>query len=124
MTRILLIEDDSTLRWFLYHHLIKEGYAVLDAVHGADGLRQLRKNPVDLVITDMLMPEMDGVETIQQLRQSFPAVRIMAISGGGMASPDHYLKIARKLGADKTLKKPFTFPELLGVIHELYPPSP
>jgi DNA-binding response OmpR family regulator len=124
MTRILLIEDDSTLRWFLYHNLIKEGYAVFDAVHGADGLLQLRKNPVDLVITDMLMPEMDGVETIQQLRRSFPGVKIIAISGGGMASPDHYLKIARKLGAGKTLKKPFTFPELLGAIHELHPPPP
>jgi len=124
MTRILLIEDDSTLRWFLYHNLIKEGYAVFDAVHGADGLLQLRKNPVDLVITDMLMPEMDGVETIQQLRRSFPGVKIIAISGGGMASPDHYLKIARKLGAGKTMKKPFTFPELLGAIHELHPLPP
>jgi DNA-binding response OmpR family regulator len=122
MTRILLIEDDSTLRWFLYHNLIKEGYAVFEAVHGADGLRQLRHNPVDLVITDMLMPEMDGVETIQQLRESFPGVKIIAISGGGLASPDHYLKIARKLGADKTLRKPFIFPELLDTVHELYPP--
>jgi DNA-binding response OmpR family regulator len=122
MTRILLIEDDSALRWFLCHNLIREGYVVYDAVHGADGLSQLRKNPVDLVITDMLMPEMDGVETIQQLRQSFPGVKIIAISGGGLASPDHYLKIARNLGAGKTLKKPFTFPELLGAIHELRPP--
>jgi CheY-like chemotaxis protein len=124
MTRILLIEDDSALRWFLYHNLIKEGYVVYDAVHGADGLLQLRKNPVDLVITDMLMPEMDGVETIQQVRQSFPDVKIIAISGGGLASPDHYLKIARNLGAGKTLKKPFSFPELLRAIHELRPPPP
>ena len=122
MTRILLIEDDSALRRMLYYDLIAAGYAVSEAVHGADGLVQLRNNPVDLVITDMLMPEMDGVETIQQLRRSFPEVKIMAISGGGLASPDHYLRIAKKLGADKTLKKPFTFPELLDVVHELYPP--
>jgi CheY-like chemotaxis protein len=124
MTRILLIEDHSALRRVLYFNLIKAGYVVLEAIHGADGLRQLRANSVDLVITDMLMPEMDGVEAIQQLRQSFPGVKIIAISGGGLASPDHYLKIARKLGADKTLKKPFTFPELLEAIHELYPPPP
>lgn len=124
MKRILLIEDDSTLRWFLYQSLNQAGYVVIEAIHGADGLLQLRNNPVDLVITDMLMPEMDGVETIQQLRRTFPDVKIIAISGGGLASPDHYLKIARKLGADKTLKKPFTFPELLGAIHELYPPPP
>lgn len=124
MTRILLIEDDTALRRMLYYDLIAAGYAVAEAVHGADGLMQLRQNPVDLVITDMLMPEMDGVETIQQLRRSFPDIKIMAISGGGLASPDHYLRIAKKLGADKTLKKPFTFPELLDVVHELYPPPP
>lgn len=124
MTRILLIEDHSALRRMLYFNLIKAGYLVFEAIHGADGVRQLRANPVDLVITDMLMPEMDGVEAIQQLRQSFPNVKIIAISGGGLASPDYYLKIARKLGADKTLKKPFTFPELLDTIHELYPPAP
>src|SRR3974390_701275 len=122
MTRILLIEDDSALRRMLYYDLIAAGYAVSEAVHGADGLVQLRNNPVDLVIPDMLMPEMDGVETIQQLRRSFPDVKIMAISGGGLASPDHYLRIAKKLGADKTLKKPFPFPELLYVVHELSPP--
>ncbi|HTQ52249.1 MAG TPA: response regulator [Candidatus Acidoferrales bacterium] len=124
MIRILLIEDDSNLRRMLYYDLIEAGYTVSEAIHGADGLRQLHAHPADLVITDMLMPEMDGVETVQQLRRSFPGLKIIAISGGGLASPDHYLKIAQKLGADKTLKKPFTFPELLDAIHELYPPAP
>ena len=71
MTRILLIEDHSALRRMLYFNLIKAGYLVFEAIHGADGVRQLRANPVDLVITDMLMPEMDGVEAIQQLRRVF-----------------------------------------------------
>jgi CheY-like chemotaxis protein len=122
MTRILVIEDDTVIRRVLSLNLVNAGYTVFEATHGADALLQLRKNRTDLVITDMLMPEMDGVETIQQLRRTFPDVKIIAISGGGMASADYYLKIARELGVGKTLKKPFTFPELLDAIQELHPP--
>ena len=122
MTRILLIEDDTVIRRVISLNLVNAGYTVFEATHGADALLQLRKNPTDLVITDMLMPEMDGVETIQLLRRTFPTLKIIAISGGGMASADYYLKIARELGVSKTLKKPFTFPELLGAIQEVHPP--
>jgi CheY-like chemotaxis protein len=123
MTRILLIEDDPYFRQVLHLGLSQAGYSVAEATDGADGLLQLRLQPADVVITDLLMPQMDGIETIRYLRRGFPAVKIIAISGGGLGDAEYYLKIAQELGAGKILKKPFSVRELLEAIEELHPSS-
>ncbi len=119
MKRIVFIEDDPMLRPALSARLRDAGYSVFEAAHGAEAIEYVRKHPVDLVITDMLMPEMDGVDTIRALRHYHPAVKIVAMSGGGSFSGENYLKIAHALGVHRTLKKPFTVVELVKAVMEL-----
>ena len=79
---------------------------------GFEAVRVVDAEPFDLVVTDLIMPEMEGIQTIQQLRRLAPAMKIIAMSGGGVGNPGDYLELARELGASYTLAKPFT-PELL-----------
>ena len=119
MVRILVIDDDvhilRALRWMLEG----EGYEVVEAVDGNEGIKLLRREPIDLVITDIIMPEKEGLETIMELRRDFPSVKIVAMSGGGHVSPKEYLYLAKKLGAQHTLCKPFTRQETLGAIRDI-----
>jgi DNA-binding response OmpR family regulator len=120
MKRILLIDDDSEVRRFLRVALERAGYEVLDADNGRSGVELFRRTPADLVVTDIFMPEKEGIETIRELRGEFPEMKILAISGGipGL-DPEHYLSMARKLGADASLEKPFSQKQLLESINEL-----
>jgi DNA-binding response OmpR family regulator len=102
--------------------LTRSGYQVTEARDGAEGLRIHRGDPADLIITDVVMPEKEGLETILELRKEFPALKILAISGGGRNQPGDYLPVARKLGANRTLAKPFARAELLAAIRELLEP--
>jgi CheY-like chemotaxis protein len=95
------------------------GYEVAEAPDGTQGIRLYRQQPCDLVITDIIMPEKEGLETIRELRRDFPDVKILAISGGGRIRPDEYLPLAKKFGAHRTLAKPFEQKELLEAVQEL-----
>lgn len=97
----------------------RNGYEVIEASDGKEGIKLYRKNPTDLIITDLIMPEKDGIETIQELKKDFPDIKIIAISGGGRLGPQDYLHLAKMLGAQRTLTKPIEFPELLKTIKEL-----
>ncbi len=119
MPRILVIDDEARVRNMLGQALERAGYEVVAAGDGAEGMAQYRDAPVDLIITDIIMPEKEGIETIVEMRREFPDVKIIAISGGGKGHPDSYLQMARKLGADWTFAKPLIRHELLAAIREL-----
>lgn len=116
---ILIIDDDETMRLLLREILEKEGYEVSDAPNGAVGIIAHEKNPADLIITDMFMPEKEGISTIMDLNLNSPQTKIIAISGGGRDPNVDFLELARNLGAQHTLKKPFDKEELLGAVRDL-----
>ncbi|ATC63507.1 response regulator [Nibricoccus aquaticus] len=120
--RILLVDDDEVLRMVQAHFLRRFGYHVDAASDGMGAIKHLNAQPADLVITDMVMPGTDGVQLIQHLRKHHPAVKIVAISGGGPMAPDLMTDIARALGADATLMKPFTLIALLKAVRALMAP--
>ena len=119
MARILIIDDDVQILKLLRKMLENEGYDVVDAVDGNKGLKLYREDPTDLVITDIIMPEKEGIETIIDLRREFPEAKIVAMSGGGHGEAEPYLHMAKGLGAIRTLTKPFGKEELLEAIGAL-----
>ena len=119
MARILVIEDDLDVRRLLRDVLGRAGHGVVEAADGAEGIERARSQPVDLVITDILMPEKEGIETILELKSGWKDVKIIAISGGGRVGPDDYLESARLVGAQRTFTKPFDPKALLQAVEEL-----
>jgi DNA-binding response OmpR family regulator len=119
MASILLVDDDPLLRTTLAFALEQKGYAVTEAVDGEDALRRFRLAPTDLVITDLVMPNKEGIETIIELRREFPAVGIIAMSGGPAHNAPLYLTVAGRLGAMRTLQKPFNLDRLLAAIRDV-----
>ena len=119
MTRILVIDDDLQTRDVLRQMLERAGYDVVEAPNGRAGLQHYQATAIDLIITDILMPEQDGLETIQELRRLAPAAKIIAISGGGQTGLLDLLPIAAKLGAQCTLRKPLRRQELLEAVRQL-----
>jgi len=114
MATILIIDDAKLLRMIGQDTLERAGYRVLTAEHGKDGLRLLEQQEVDLILVDIFMPEMEGLELIPLLRKTRPATKLIAISGGSGTMA--YLDVAKKLGAHDTLKKPFSPQELLEAV--------
>jgi CheY-like chemotaxis protein len=117
--RVLVIEDDEcfrslTLRWLQSYGIEAEG-----AAHGARGLALQRQRPADVIVTDMFMPEMEGFETIHDLREEFPQAKIIAISGRSPKAKYDVLQSARQVGAARTFEKPFRFEELVAAVREL-----
>jgi DNA-binding response OmpR family regulator len=107
--RVLVIDDDSAFRNMLRQFLERAGYQVTVASNGREGLACFQNQGADLVISDILMPEIEGLETIVALRRMQPALPILAISGGGhLFGNTHPLRAAKKLGARMTLTKPFS----------------
>jgi CheY-like chemotaxis protein len=121
--RILLIDDEEAVRMTVSEILRRAGYEVESAVDGKSGLEIFRRQGFDLLITDLLMPERDGLETIMALRRGRSPLKIMVISGCGQTLGGEYLKIAQHLGADLTLAKPFTRVELLSAVSKLLGPA-
>ena len=119
MARILVIEDDNEVRDYLESVLTRAGHLVILASNGKEGVEAFAKDPADLVVTDIIMPEKDGIETIMDLRRANPNLKVIAISGGGRAEPENYLHSARLLGANRTMKKPFTNKEIIDAIDDL-----
>jgi DNA-binding response OmpR family regulator len=117
-SQILVIEDDNSVRELLQQTLSKAGYDVIAAPNGAEGLDLFRDNKPDLVITDIVMPQKEGLQTIIELRQEAPDVRVIAMSAGGRYSNTDYLKLAKKFGARGTITKPFMREEMLNIVRE------
>ena len=116
---ILVIEDDTQIRFLLRKNLESEGYRVLEAENGSVGITLYQQNAVDLVITDLIMPEKEGIETIRELKKLNAHVKIIAMSGGGAIEPTQYLSMAQKLGVLKTFTKPFLRNDILTAVKEL-----
>ena len=119
MARILLIEDDDNFRKMLKITLADVGYEVVEATDGDKGIDLYRRQPADLVVTDIIMPKKEGTETIIQLKKEFPDVKIVAISGGGLTKSDVYLRVANLLGVERTFSKPFDISEFLQTLAKL-----
>jgi len=119
MVRILVVDDDFQMREMLGVILERKGYDVKTASDGKAALQLQSTKPFDIVITDMIIPEKDGLETISELRRGYPRVKIIAISAGGRNRPEGYLELARQIGADRVLVKPFGSWEILGAVREL-----
>jgi DNA-binding response OmpR family regulator len=117
--RVIVIEDNSdfrklALRWFESYGIEAEG-----AANGAQGIELQRTRPADVIITDIFMPDMEGIETIDGLRKEFPAAKIIAMSGRDPMVKFDVFEVAREVGATKTFKKPFRFEELVAAVREL-----
>ncbi len=119
MQTVLVIDDEELIRGFIRLALEREGYEVREAHNGEIGLRMYRQEPADLVITDIIMPDKEGLETIRTLKRENTDVRIIAMSGGGpRMGHDYCLQMANKLGVVKSLAKPFGAAELLEAVKE------
>lgn len=117
--RVLVIEDNEdfrklTLAWFQKYGIEVEGVA-----NGAQGLARQRARPAEVIITDIFMPEMEGIETIHDLCHEFPEVKIIAMSGRDPLGNFDVFQVARQVGAAKTFNKPFKFEDLIAAVHEL-----
>jgi YesN/AraC family two-component response regulator len=124
MARILIIDDEPQIRSMLKLMLEREGYEVVEAPDGVEGIKIYRQNPADLIITDLIMPNKDGIGMIIDLKKEFPDVNIIAMSGGGLNKPEGYLKGAKKLGAACTLTKPIDREEMLRAVKDILKESP
>lgn len=119
MARILVVDDDEQVRSMIKLTLERRGHLVLEAADGVQAIQAYDPARIDLVITDIVMPEKEGIETIMELRGIKPDVRIIAISGGGRISPQDYLKWARRFGVEHTFTKPVDREQLLRSVDEL-----
>jgi DNA-binding response OmpR family regulator len=119
MHHILVIDDEAPVRRLLRKLLERAGYRVTVAEDGDAGIKIQCKDPADLVITDLIMPKKEGIETVMDLRRDFPNTKIIVISGGGATGPQSYLKLAKTIGADRTLPKPLDIRTTLHIVREL-----
>ena len=124
LPRVLVIDDEAAIRYTLQLLLEDSGFAVTVASKGREGMAAFRANPTDLVLTDILMPEQEGIETILQIRGEYPQAKIIAMSGGGRIGNTDFLRMAEGLGADATIAKPFEIEALLDLMQSLLAPAP
>ena len=113
MARILLIDDEEIARYAVRQVLETGGHEVTEAENGNEGIALQKAQPFDLIVTDIIMPEKEGVETIIELKRDYPALPVIAISGGGRIRNQDFLALAKRYGADEFLAKPFSEEELL-----------
>lgn len=122
---ILVIDDQADLRAMIEMTLVSAGFHVVGAANGREAIRAVAKEKIDLVLTDLLMPERDGLEVMADLRRSRPDLPVIAMSGGGRMPADFYLKVARTFGAKTILEKPFSPEQFLekigGVLSDKIP---
>jgi DNA-binding NtrC family response regulator len=118
MASLLLIDDDDMFRDVLAAALTQAGHTVRQAANGVEGLRLFRQEPTDLVITDIVMPEKEGLGTIIDLRKTHPHAKVIAMSGGLAHDPKLYLHMAEKFGASAVLAKPFHLSALLKAVED------
>jgi two-component system, chemotaxis family, chemotaxis protein CheY len=116
---LLVIEDDAQERKLFRRKFADTAYEIIEASNGKEGLAVYRDRKPDLVVTDLIMPEMEGIETIMNLKRVNPAVKIIAVSGGGGSSKEDNLEVARYLGARYTFTKPIDWPALKKTVQEM-----
>jgi DNA-binding response OmpR family regulator len=119
MATILVIDDEAALRGVMRRALERAGHKVVEAANGNAALAALDRRDFDLVITDVIMPERDGVETIREMRRRHSPAKILVITGGGPGKHMEYLGIAEIFGADRSLAKPFKLASLIDVVDEM-----
>jgi DNA-binding response OmpR family regulator len=117
--RILIIDDDEQIRVLLQQMMEWAGFEVSVAENGKIAMRLQQQRPADLVITDLIMPEQEGLETISRLKKEYKGIKIIAISGGGRIGPEAYLPAAQELGADRVFCKPFDVQEVVDAVRDL-----
>lgn len=118
IARILVVDDEPQMRRAVCDNLVAAGYVVAEAENGSIAETLLGMQPYDLVITDIIMPEKEGIETLQEIRRRHPRTAVIAMSGGDAGGGSGFLDIALKLGADRILRKPFRRAELLAVVED------
>lgn len=119
LRRLLVVDDNEDMRQSMKRLLEHYGYEVRVAANGRLALEMQRAQPSDVMITDIFMPETDGLETINQFREAFPGIKIIAMSGGGASLEADYLSTASVVGADAVLRKPFSKESLLQALEKL-----
>lgn len=112
MSHILIVDDEPSVRLLVGHLLLAQGHRVTEAANGREAVKAFQTGQVDLVVLDILMPEMDGIQTLQALQRISPQVRVVAMSSGGMMDSPLYLRIAELMGATQVLEKPFDADQL------------
>ncbi len=117
--RVLIVDDDEQIRALLQEVMEWAGFDVAVAENGRVAMRLQEQRPADLVITDLIMPEQEGLETITSLKKAYKGVKIIAISGGGRIGPEAYLPAALELGADRIYSKPFDVQEIVAAVRAL-----
>ncbi len=119
MAQILVVDDNVQILTIIQRSLERQGYDVETAINGKEAIKCIHQKPVDLVITDLLMPVKEGIETIIEVRRDFPNIKIIAISGGSRLVPEHFLNVASTIGANRVFEKPFDRRELLQAVEDL-----
>ncbi|NNG04128.1 MAG: response regulator [Inquilinus sp.] len=119
MARILVIDDEPAIRGLLRQVLERAGHSVAEASNGREGIDQLEADDFEMVITDIVMPEREGIETIMRIKQGRPKTKIIVISGGGHRLAMDFLPVAKELGADLTFPKPFKPAEIIEAVDTL-----
>ncbi|HEB72958.1 MAG TPA: response regulator [Nitrospirae bacterium] len=118
MAHVMIIDDDQYVRSVVKQMLEAAGYVVTEASSGREGIEKHEENPADLIITDIIMPDEGGLETIMKLKRDYPKIKIIAISGGGRIVQVDFLDIAKNLGVVRTMQKPLERAELLEAVAE------
>ena len=119
MARILVLDDNVALCKWIRHILEQNGYGTLEAYDGEQGVKLLRENPAELIILDIFMPKQSGISTMIQVRNDYPHMKMIVISGGGGSKHVDFFQVAKELGAHRLLQKPFTKVALLESVRDL-----
>lgn len=119
MAVLLVIDDDAGMRKLMVRTLSAGNHQVIEAENGREGLKLMDQHKPDVVITDILMPQKEGIETIREVQERAPNTRIIAVSGGGMSHNLMFLDVARAFGADAVLAKPFRPAQLVDMVEQV-----
>ncbi len=117
--KVLFIDDDAMVRQTFTDGLRAAGFTVVSAINGMEGLQKISKAKPDIVVTDIIMPDTDGLNTIREIRKKYQSLPIIAVSGGGRTHNMEFLGMAKQIGADAALAKPFRISALVEEIHRL-----
>jgi CheY-like chemotaxis protein len=119
MLKVLLVDDDDNFRKVVRLTLIEIGCEVMEARNGQEALKAHELSPADVVLTDLIMPDTDGIEAIREFKRIYAKVKIIAMTGGGWVGKRDYLRAAKLLGADETMTKPFRRQDLAAILERL-----
>jgi DNA-binding NtrC family response regulator len=124
VTCVLVVDDNAMVRTAVRYMLQAAHHDVVEAADGAAAIRALGAAPIEVVVCDLFMPGLDGLQVIGEIRRLSPEVRVIAMSGGGFGGTVDLLPVARKMGAAESLRKPFTPKALLAAVERIMEPAP